>query len=102
MRVFSCESVFFDPFLKLGNDELRSLRKCSTEGKEMGPKEARGKNSAAEGARAAIAEWRGERAGRGVVAPSDGLLPSAATVGRRPGGQKGCMPLTLMIPTQHP
>ena len=31
---------------------------------------------------------RGERAGRGVVAPSDGLLPRAATVGRRPGGQK--------------
>ena len=65
---------------QVGGREVR--RRC------RGPKEARGKNSAAEGARAAIAEWRGERAGRGVVAPSDGLLPRAATVGRRPGGQK--------------
>ena len=65
---------------QVGGREVR--RRC------RGPKEARGKNSAAEGARAAIAGWRGERAGRGVVAPSDGLLPSAATVGRRPGGQK--------------
>ena len=45
-------------------------------------------NSRERRARAAIAGWRGERAGRGVVAPSDGLLPRAATVGRRPGGQK--------------
>ena len=65
---------------QVGGREVR--RRC------RGPKEARGKNSAAEGARAAIAGWRGERAGRGVVAPSDGLLPRAATVGRRPGGQK--------------
>ena len=35
-----------------------------------------------------LAGGRGERAGRGGAAPADGLLPRAATVGRRPGGQK--------------
>ena len=68
---------------QVGGREVR--RRC------RGPKEGSAREKfrrCPEGVRAAIAGWRGERAGRGVVAPSDGLLPRAATVGRRPGGQK--------------